>query len=94
MFYKKNKKAAAIKYLKEKLKTPVIAALGNDSFAEKIIEEAKKNSIEIIENKDFFEFEDIFRIGKEIPFEVYEIVANIIAQIINTNNVKNNGGEL
>lgn len=93
MFYKKNKKAAAIKYLKEKLKTPVIAALGNDSFAEKIIEEAKKNSIEIVKNKDFFEFEDLFKIGKEIPFEVYEIAANIIAQIVNTNKVNDYVGE-
>ncbi len=91
MFYKKNKKAAAIKYLKEKLKTPIIAALGTDNFAEKIIEEAKKNSIEIIENKDFFNFEDMFKIGKEIPFEVYEIVAKIISQIINTNKMNNNG---
>ena len=85
MFNKKTKKAAAIKYLKENLDTPVIAALGNDKIAEKIIEEAKKSNIEIIENKVFFEFENMFSIGQEIPIEVYQIVANIIAQIINTN---------
>ena len=90
MFTKKNKKAAAIKYLKEDLETPVIAAYGNNIIAEKIIEEAQKNNIEIIENKDFFKFEDMFSIGKEIPVEVYKIVANIIAQIINTNKGNNN----
>ena len=90
MFNKKSKKAAAIKYLKENLETPVIAALGSDKLAEKIIEEAKMNSIEIVENKHFFEFEDIFQIGKEIPYEVYKIVANIITQILNTNKGNNN----
>lgn len=90
MLNKKIKKAAAIKYLKEDLETPVIAAFGNDKIAEKIIEEAKKNSIEIVENRDFFEFESIFTVGKEIPIEVYKIVANIIAQIIKTNKANNN----
>jgi flagellar biosynthesis protein len=91
MINKKNKKAAAIKYTKENLDTPVISAFGNDKFAEEIINQAKKNKIDIVENKEFFEFENLFSIGSEIPIEVYKIVANIIAQIINTNKVSNNG---
>ncbi len=87
---KKKKKAAAIKYLKENLETPVIAALGSDKLAEKIIEQAKINNIEIIENKNFFDYEDFFRVGHEIPFEVYKIVANIITNIIKTNKVNYN----
>jgi flagellar biosynthesis protein len=81
-----KKKAAAINYLKEKYNIPVISALGEAGFAEKIIEEAKKNGIKIVENKDFFNYEKCFSPGQEIPEEVYKIVIDIIIFILKTNN--------
>ncbi|MBN2544663.1 MAG: EscU/YscU/HrcU family type III secretion system export apparatus switch protein [Spirochaetes bacterium] len=80
-----KKKAASIKYLKEKLDVPVISAYGVDEFAEKIINEAVKNGIEIVKNEEFFKHEKLFDIDAEIPEEVYKIVADIIACIIKTN---------
>jgi len=80
-----KKKAAAVKYLKEKLDVPVIAAYGTDEFAAKIIKEAMKNGIEIVCNEDFFKYEKLFSINAEIPGDVYKIVADIIACIIKTN---------
>lgn len=80
-----KKKAAAVKYLKEKLEVPVIAAYGTDDFADKIIKEAEKNGIEIVSNENFFKYEKQFSIEGEIPEEVYKIVADIIACIIKTN---------
>lgn len=90
MLFKNKKKAAAIKYFKDNLNTPVIAALGNDDFAEKIIEEARQNGIDIIENSDFFKFENLFKIDREIPVEVYKIVANILVNIFKTNEAAKN----
>ena len=82
---KKDKiKAAAIKYSKENLNVPIVAALGSGELAERIIEEANKNGIEIVKNQDFFDFEDLFKPGKEIPFEVYRLVVDILAYILNT----------
>jgi|GEM_PF-1370901 len=81
----KKKKAAALKYFKEDLDTPVIAAYGTDELAQKIIEEAKKNSIKIVENENFFDFEDLFNVGEAIPVEVYKIVVDILTSIIKTN---------
>ena len=52
----KKKKAAALKYFKENLDTPELAAFGEGDLADKIIEEAKKNSIKIVENEKFFDF--------------------------------------
>jgi flagellar biosynthesis protein len=80
-----RKKAASIKYLKENIDIPIISALGYDKFAEQIIDEAKKNGIKIIENKDFFLFDKLFMPGEEIPEEVYKIVVDILVMILKTN---------
>ncbi|MCK4798506.1 MAG: EscU/YscU/HrcU family type III secretion system export apparatus switch protein [Spirochaetes bacterium] len=85
MNIKKEIKAAAIKYSKEDLEIPVISALGSGEIAIKIIEEAKKNGIDIVKNSDFFKFEDLFKSGNEIPIDVYKIVVDILSYIINTN---------
>jgi flagellar biosynthesis protein len=85
MINKKRLKAAALKYKKENLDVPVIAALGAGEFAEKIINEAIKNGIKIVPDKEFFKFEDIFIAGKEIPYDVYKIVIQILTSILNTN---------
>ena len=63
------KKAAALKYKKERLKTPVIAAIGSGEIAKKIIDAAQKNGITIVEDRSFFNYEDLFYPGSEIPFD-------------------------
>jgi flagellar biosynthesis protein len=83
-----RKKAASIKYLKENLEIPVITAFGHDKLALQIIEEAKKNGINIVENKDFFNYEKLFKTGEEIPTEVYKIVVDILVFILKTNKIK------
>jgi flagellar biosynthesis protein len=82
---KKEKKAALIKYLKENLDTPVISALGNGKFADELIKKAIENGVKIVKNEDFFKFESLFKSGREIPHEVYKIVADIILAILETN---------
>lgn len=84
-----KKKAAALKYSKENLKVPVLAAHGSGDIANKIIEIARINNIEIVENGEFFDFEELYEIGSEIPQDVYKIVAEILAYIINTNKEDN-----
>lgn len=83
---KRIKKAAALKYEKEKLDVPVIAAIGSGDFAEKIINEALKNGIKIVNDDNFFKFEELLIAGNEIPLETYRIVIKILTEIINTNN--------
>lgn len=85
MMKKKDKKAAVIKYFNEQLDVPVISALGAGDFAEKIIKKALENNIKIVENNDFFKFEQLLTVGNEIPGDVYSIVANILSCILKTN---------
>ena len=87
MIKKKRIKAAALKYKKENLDVPVVAALGTGDFAEKIIDAAMKNGIKVVPDKDFFKFEDLLAAGREIPFELYKIVVQILIKILDTNNI-------
>ena len=77
-----RKKAAALTYLKKKLDIPVISAMGSGEFAEKIIAKAAENGVKIVENEDFFMFQDRFRVGQEIPQEIYTIVVTILTEVL------------
>ncbi len=83
---KKRKQAVALTYLKKNLEIPVISAMGENEFAEKIIAKAAENGIKIVENEDFFFLKDRYRVGKEIPPAIYEIVVEILTEILSFDN--------
>ncbi|HOV13701.1 MAG TPA: EscU/YscU/HrcU family type III secretion system export apparatus switch protein [Spirochaetota bacterium] len=80
-----KKKAASISYLNENSEIPIISSIGEGEFAKKIIEKAKANGIKIVQDTNFFEFEKLFKPGKPIPEEVYNIVVEILITILKTN---------
>ncbi len=71
------KKAVAVKYSKE-LPAPFVVARGKGELAKKLLEIAKANNIEIIENRDLAESLITLDIDDFIPEEFYEIMAQII----------------
>ena len=79
--------AIALKYDAKESEAPVVVAKGEDYVALKIREVAKENNIAIVENKPLarmlFSNADI---GSEIPPELYQSVAEILAMIYKTNN--------
>ncbi len=76
-----EKKAVAIKYNIGKMKAPIITAKGKGFIAERIIEIARENGIEIVENSDLVETLINIDIGEEIPYEAYQVIAEILAFI-------------
>ena len=74
--------AVAIKYDRDGASAPVVTAKGVDFLAQKIKEKAKEHGIETIENKPLaralYETVDI---GREIPPELYQAVAEVLAYI-------------
>lgn len=79
--------AAAIKYDKEKSGAPILLAKGADYLAQKIKETARENKIHIVENKPlarmlYYNVE----IGNEIPPELYQMTAEVLAYVYNLNN--------
>ena len=75
------KEAAAIKYNPGEENAPKIIALGKGETAKKILEVAKENQIPIYHDGKLAHTLNSFKIGDEIPQELYEVVAEILVFI-------------
>lgn len=77
--------SVAIAYDNEKASAPVVLAKGEDYMALKIREVAKENKIEIVENKPLARtLYATVDIGQEIPPELYQAVAEVLAMVYHT----------
>jgi flagellar biosynthetic protein FlhB len=77
--------AVALKYERNKDKAPVLLAKGEGAFARRIKELAAANDVPTIENKPVARM--LFkagRVGKPIPVELYQAVADILAFVYRT----------
>ncbi|MDR5587962.1 MULTISPECIES: EscU/YscU/HrcU family type III secretion system export apparatus switch protein [Clostridium] len=74
-----RKKAAALKYELNNTEAPIIAASGMGHIADKIIEKAQENEVPIVYNKELANLLCNVDVGDEIPTELYEAVAHVIA---------------
>lgn len=81
---KESKNAVALSYDQDKDAAPVVVASGAGHVAEKILELADKAGIPIYKDDTATALLSQLELGKEIPFELYEIVAQIFAYILNT----------
>jgi flagellar biosynthetic protein FlhB len=75
--------AVALKYDSKKNSAPVIVAKGADNIALKIKEIARKNKVEIVENREVARA--LFaaaEVGDEVPYELFNAVAEILAYIL------------
>jgi flagellar biosynthesis protein len=83
----KRKKAAALKY-DNVFSSPTVTAIGFGEIADRIIEEAENSNVPVMENPDLAENLAMLSIGQNIPVELYEAVAEIIAFIYSLDNKK------
>ena len=74
--------AVAIKYDKDTNEAPGVVAKGADYLAQKIKDRARENAIEIVENKPLARmlYHNV-EIGAEIPPELYQMVAEVLAYV-------------
>lgn len=79
--------AVAIKYDAEVSKAPIVIAKGEDYLAQKIKEVARENNVEIVENKPLARmlYHNV-EIGAEIPPELYQAVAEVLAMVYHMKN--------
>ena len=79
--------AVAIKYDAETAKAPIVLAKGEDYLAQKIKEAAREHHVEIVENKPLARmlYANV-DIGQEIPPELYQAVAEVLAMVYNMKN--------
>lgn len=79
--------AVAIKYDAEVSSAPIVVAKGEDFLAQKIKEVARENKVEIVENKPLARmlYHNV-DIGAEIPPELYQAVAEVLAMVYHMKN--------
>ena len=79
--------AVAIKYDPDKYDAPYVIAKGEDFLAQKIKEIAREHDVEIVENKPLARmiYTNV-EIGREIPPELYQAVAEILAAVYRAHN--------
>lgn len=77
----KKRKAASLKY-GTGYSAPVVTAAGIGYIADKIIETAKESKVPIIYDKELTDLLVNVDIGENIPFELYDVVAKVIAYVM------------
>ncbi|HHD56357.1 MAG TPA: EscU/YscU/HrcU family type III secretion system export apparatus switch protein [Desulfobulbaceae bacterium] len=82
---KKIQKAVALGYDEQKGTAPQILAGGKGLIAETIIERAKEAGIHIEENPDLVELLAKVPVGEEIPPELYQTIAEVLAFVYSVN---------
>lgn len=80
--------AVALKYDREKAEAPLVVAKGADLMARRIREKALESNIHIMENKPLARaLYDTVDVGREIPPELYQAVAEIFAYLVNVKKI-------
>lgn len=75
-------KAVALKY-EEGFEAPVIVAKVKGKNVQKMAEEAQKQNVIIIENEMIIDMLGLSEQGSMVPFETWEILAQIFSIILN-----------
>lgn len=77
----KVKRATALRYEKS-YEAPIVTAAGIGHIADKILERAEENMVPIVYDEELAELLNNVDIGSSIPFELYDVVAKIIAYVV------------
>lgn len=75
----KRKQAAALTYRDDQHTAPVVSAKGKGLVAEKIIEEAERNQVPIMQDSSLVEILGELEINRSIPNVLYQAVAEVFA---------------
>lgn len=76
-----SRRAAALKYVKEKDRAPKLVAKGRGYLAEKIIETAQTHDIPMREDALLSQALDVLDLNTEIPPTLYRAVAEVLAWV-------------
>ena len=78
-------KAVAILYDSQKSSSPKVVASGQGEVARRIIETAKEAGVHIQEDANLVELLSKINLGDEIPTELYQTVAEVLAFVYRVN---------
>jgi len=79
----RGKQAAALKYDPEISDAPYVVALGQGHVAERIIETAREEGVQIVRDDKLSHMLQKLSVGDEIPEELYKVVAEVLVFVSN-----------
>jgi flagellar biosynthetic protein FlhB len=82
--------AVALKYNPEDMDAPMVLAKGARLMAKRIRELAREHNVPLVENKPLAQ--SLFKmceVGKEVPFELFQAVAEVFAYVYQLKNRRN-----
>src|SRR5262249_40189539 len=74
-----RRQAVALRYDPKQDRAPKVVAKGRGSLAERILEVARAHNIPVREDKDLVQILSLLDLDREIPPELYRVVAEILA---------------
>ena len=77
----KPDKAVAVKYDNKSMSAPQVIAKGEGFIARKIVERAIEADVPIVEDAALVSALISLELGEEIPSELYEVVARVLAWV-------------
>ena len=77
----KPDKAVAVKYDNKSMSAPQVVAKGEGFIARKIVERAIEADVPIVEDAVLVSALISLELGEEIPSELYEVVARVLAWV-------------
>ncbi len=80
-----RQKAVALVYDDKKTTAPKVVATGSGLIAEKIIETAEEAGVYIKQDKDLVELLAKVPVGEEVPAELYQTIAEVLAFVYSVN---------
>lgn len=73
------KKAVALKYIPGESEAPVVVAKGQGAIADLILAKAKENNVAVQEDAALVEVLSKLDLDQQIPSELYQLVAEILS---------------
>ncbi len=74
-------KAIALEYDKGRMKAPRVTAKGKGVLAERLVELARESGVPIQRDRLLVEALEAVDVGQEVPFELYQVVAEILVTV-------------
>ena len=78
---RKRDRAVALQYDREAMEAPTVVARGEGLVARKIVERALEAEVPIVEDAALVSALLSLELGEEIPAELYEVVARVLAWV-------------
>ena len=80
-----SQQAVALHYDRQPGSSPRVVASGQGAFAQQIIAAAKAAGVDIVEDPDLLEVLGRVPVGEDIPAELFQVVAEILAFVYRLN---------